>query len=117
MHAVCGLEAVSPDAIDEVRRRVEAAGLQVISTTPSREVIEKSVTFVTSEGHIFEVHTPMPNDRTVRYAGPGMRPRAMDHINFTAADPEKWAHEMNQSCGRAPAMSSPPAPPAAWAWA
>ncbi|WP_141236344.1 hypothetical protein [Brevibacterium casei] len=98
-HAMCGLEAVSADAIDEVRRRCEQAGLEVITTTPSLSVIEKSVTFATSEGQVFEVHTPMPHDRAQRYAGPGMRPKTLDHVNFTAADPERWAHEMNLSCG------------------
>lgn len=99
VHSVCGLEAVSPDAIDEIKRRAQAAGLEIVSDTPSRAAIEKSVTFVTSEGHVFEVHTPMPNDRPARYAGPGLRPRAVDHVNFTASDPEKWAQEMNLACG------------------
>lgn len=98
-HAVCGLEAVTPGAVDEVRTRVEQAGLEVLSTTPSRAVIEKSVTFRTSEGHVFEVHTPMPLDRTLFYPGPGLRPKGVDHVNFTAADPERWAHEMNATCG------------------
>ncbi|MFC9442985.1 hypothetical protein [Brevibacterium sp. NPDC056947] len=98
-HAQCGLEAVSADAIDEVRRRCEEGGLEVLTTTPSSEAIEKSVTFVTSEGHVFEVHTPMRHDRALRYKGPGMRPKGLDHVNFTAADPERWTHEMNVSCG------------------
>ncbi len=99
LQAVCGLEAVSASAVDEVHERCRDAGLAVLSTTPSLDVIEKSVTFATSEGHVFEVHTPMPNDREARYAGPGLRPKGLDHVNFTAADPEKWAREMNLSCG------------------
>lgn len=98
-HAVCGLEAVSADAIDEIKGRVQRAGLEVLSTTPSRNVIEKSVTFATSEGHVYEVHTPMPHDRPQRYHGPGLRPRGIDHVNFTAADPEAWAREMSETCG------------------
>lgn len=98
-HAVCGLEAISPDAIDEVKARCEKAGLEIITDRPSMDVIEKSITFATSEGHVFEVHTPMPHDRELRYPGPGLRPKCVDHVNFTAADPEKWAQEMHESCG------------------
>lgn len=98
-HAVAGLEAVDENAIDEIKNRVEKAGLEVISTTPSLSVIDKSVTFATSEGHVFEVHTPMPMDRPLFYSGPGLRPKCIDHVNFTAADPEKWAQEMNATCG------------------
>lgn len=95
----CGLEAISPEAIDEVKARCEAAGLSVISTTPSLSCIEKSVTFATSENHVFEVHTPMPEDRPIRFHGSGAHPKCLDHVNFTAADPAKWAEEMNASCG------------------
>lgn len=49
-----GLEAVSPAAINEVERRTRAAGLEVLSTTPSLPGIEKSVTVATSEGLVFE---------------------------------------------------------------
>jgi catechol 2,3-dioxygenase len=97
--AVCGLEAVSAAAIDEVEARCKAAGLEVLSTTPSMPSIEKSVTFATSEGHVFEVHTPMAMDRPARYHGPGVHPKCLDHVNFTAADPQKWTEEMSAACG------------------
>jgi hypothetical protein len=58
-----GLEAVSPDAVDQIRARAEKAGLKVLSTTPSLPAIARSVTFATSEGHVYEVHTPLPHDR------------------------------------------------------
>ncbi len=94
-----GLEAVSEEAIDEVKARAEAAGLRILSTTPSLECIDKSVTFATSEDHVFEVHTAMPQDRALRYVGPGMHPKCIDHINFTALNPAKFSDEMNASCG------------------
>jgi hypothetical protein len=94
-----GLEAVSADAVDAVKARAEAAGLRILSTTPSLPVIGKSVTFATSEEHVYEVHTPMPLDRPLRYLGPGAHPKCIDHVNFTAADPAKWATEMHASCG------------------
>lgn len=94
-----GLEAVSPEAVDEVRARAEAAGLRILSTTPSLPCIGKSVTFATSEGHVYEVHTPMPHDRPLRFYGPGAHPKCIDHINFTAINPAKWAEEMHAACG------------------
>lgn len=95
----CGLEAVSGSAVDEVADRCRDAGIEVLTRTPSLAAIEKSVTFQTSEGLVFEVHTPMPEDRSARYHGPGARPACLDHINFTAEDPEKWSREMEKSCG------------------
>jgi catechol 2,3-dioxygenase len=95
----CGLEAISADAVDEVERRSREHGLEIITREPSLPVIDKSVTFRTSEGLVFEVHTPMPRDRAMRYHGPGVHPKCLDHVNFTAADPEKWTEEMAASCG------------------
>jgi hypothetical protein len=96
---VTGLEAVSPEAIDEVKTRAERAGLRILSTTPSLPAIAKSVTFATSEGHVYEVHTPMPHDRPLRFHGPGVHPKCIDHVNFAAGDPAKWADEMSAACG------------------
>jgi catechol 2,3-dioxygenase len=95
----CGLEAPDAEAVEQVQRRCQAAGLAVVSRTPSLPCIEKSVTFVTTEGHVFEVHTPMPLDRPLRFHGPGARPKCIDHVNFTAVDPALWAKEMEASCG------------------
>lgn len=94
-----GFEAASPEAVDAVKARAEAAGLRVLSTTPSLPCIAKSVTFATSEGHVYEVHTPMPLDRPLRFHGPGVHPKCIDHVNFTAADPARWAQEMHAACG------------------
>jgi catechol 2,3-dioxygenase-like lactoylglutathione lyase family enzyme len=95
----CGLEAISAEAVDVVQRRCEDGGLAVTSTTPSLPCMDRSVTFRTSEGHVFEVHTPMPFDRPLRYHGPGAHPKCLDHVNFTAADPQNWAREMGRACG------------------
>ena len=97
--AATGLEATSPEAVDEVKKRAEAAGLRILSTAPSLPCIEKSVTFATTEGHVYEVHTPMPLDRELRYYGAGTHPKCLDHINYTAVDPAKWADEMHAACG------------------
>lgn len=95
----CGLEATSAAAVEQVRANCEAAGLRILSTEPSLPGIEAAVTFATSEGHVFEVHTPMSAGRPARYHGPGAHPRALDHVNFTAVDPRAWADEMQAACG------------------
>lgn len=95
----CGLEATSADAVDEVEARARAAGLRILGNRPSLACIDRAVRFASSEGHVFEVHTPMPEDRSPRFHGPGVHPRCLDHINFTAHDPETWAREMAASCG------------------
>lgn len=95
----CGLEAVSSDAVDAVRARCVDNGFRIVTDKPSLSCIEKSVTFATSEGHIFEVHTPMPSDRALRYLGAGVHPKSLDHVNFTAVDPKRFTEEMNASCG------------------
>lgn len=97
--SACGLEAVSAEAVAEVKARCKAVGLPILSETPSLACIDSAVTFATSEGHVYEVHTPMPHDRPLRFQGPGVHPKCLDHVNFTAANPAKWAEEMHASCG------------------
>lgn len=95
----CGLEACSAAAVQAVRDRARAAGLQILSERPSLACIDVSVTFATSEGHVFEVHTPMPHDRAQRFHGPGVHAKCLDHLNFTARNPEIWARELSAACG------------------
>lgn len=94
-----GLQAVDDGAVDEVAKRAEAAGLKVLTRRPSLDVIRKSVTFATSEGHVFEVHTKMPESNPRRYIGPGIHPQFLDHCNLTAKDPEQFAKELYDVLG------------------
>ncbi len=94
-----GLETLDPDHVDEVARRARAAGLTIVSETPSLPVIERAVSVAFPEGHVIEVHTPMPRDRAPRYAGPGIHPRYLDHVNLTAKDPATSAGLMMQVLG------------------
>lgn len=96
---ICGLEAVSGEAVDAARSRCEASGLKILSDQPSLPCMEKAVTFSTTEGHVFEVHTPVPCDGPTRYLGPGIHPKSLDHVNFTSEDPERFTDEMNAVCG------------------
>lgn len=98
LHSI-GLETLDPRHVDEVARRAEAAGLRVISDQPSLPAIERAVRVAFPEGHVIEVHTPMPRDRAPRYAGPGIHPRYLDHANMTAVDPETSARLMIEVLG------------------
>lgn len=94
-----GIEAYDAAAVDEIAGRARKAGLRVAAEAPSLPVIEHAVTFVTSEGHVIEAHTPMPKDQQLRYTGGGIHPRCVDHVNLAAADPAKIAEELQDVLG------------------
>lgn len=94
-----GLEAPTSEAVAEATRRVRKEGLRIISERPSLPCIKKSMTFATSEGHVIEVHTPMPLDRPRRYPGPGVHPRRIDHTNLACIDPQKTYDELHRTLG------------------
>jgi catechol 2,3-dioxygenase len=84
-----GLEAPDVAAVAQAIASIRDAGLRILSETPSLACIDRSVTFATSEGHILEVHTPIPETQRRRYPGPGIHPKCIDHVNLAAIDP--WA--------------------------
>lgn len=94
-----GLQANNAEAVHTIKTRVKEAGLKIITEQPSLPCIEESVTFSTSEGHLFEAHTAMPTDRDRRYFGAGAHPKCIDHVNLTAEDPKKISEELNKAMG------------------
>lgn len=80
-----GLEAVDPDAVDEVRRRAIAAGCEVLSDTSYFRGVPKAVRFRTPYGPVFEVHSATLRDPS---EGSGLRPRArrLEHANLQVED-------------------------------
>lgn len=94
-----GLEATSAAAVDEVAARARKRGLRILSQTPSLPAIARSVTFASSEGHVFEVHTAMPEDQPKRYAGAGIHPNCLDHVNLCSPDPRAMAEELGEVMG------------------
>jgi catechol 2,3-dioxygenase-like lactoylglutathione lyase family enzyme len=94
-----GLEAPGAAAVDEAIARLRREGLAILSERPSLPCIERAVTFATREGHVIEVHTPMPADQPRRYAGPGIHPRRIDHCNLTCSDPQQVYGELNRTIG------------------
>lgn len=94
-----GFEAYDEDSVAEVAERVRKAGLKIVTEKPSLPVIDRAVTFLSSEGHVFEVHTPMPRDRALRYVGPGVHPLCVDHVNLAAVDAARLAQELSDTIG------------------
>jgi len=94
-----GLEALTPGRVEEVARRARDQGLEIVSQSPSLPEIAHSVTVRFSENHVVEVHTPMQRDQPLRYAGPGIHPRYIDHVNLTARDPAAASDEMMKVLG------------------
>ncbi|WP_425640208.1 VOC family protein [Agrobacterium radiobacter] len=88
----CGLEAVSPDAVDEVKRRALSDELTVLDDTPLGKHYDKAVRLIAPGGSIFEVHTPIARNqpRRYNYSTPGARPRRIEHINSFAPDTQAF---------------------------
>lgn len=81
-----GLEAMSPDAIDEVHRRVKSDGLRILDDRPLSPYYEKTIRFVAPGGTILEVHSPIRRDQPLTYAAHGPRQRRIEHVNSFAPD-------------------------------
>ncbi|MFG1377451.1 VOC family protein [Xanthobacter autotrophicus] len=82
-----GLEAESPEAVDEVHRRALSDGLTVLSDRPIGPHYDKAVRIVAPGKAIFEIHTPIARNQRRHYNyGGGPRPRRIEHINAFAPD-------------------------------
>ncbi|MEM9105348.1 MAG: VOC family protein [Pseudomonadota bacterium] len=86
---VLGLEAVSPDAVDEIQSRAKSDGLKILSDSPTGKGYDRAITLVTPGGAILEIHTPIKRDQSSRYiGGGGPRPRRLEHVNYLSPDAE-----------------------------
>lgn len=95
-----GLEALTAEAVEEARSRVEAAGCRILSNEPSMDCISSAVTFATPEGLRFEIHTPI-HDRIYdrRHPTIGVGPSRLDHINLITPDPEATRRHLTEIGG------------------
>jgi catechol 2,3-dioxygenase len=86
-----GLEAVSADAVDEVRRRALSDGLVILDDRPIGKAYEKAVRLVAPGGAVFEIHTPIARSEPRFYHyGASARPRRIEHVNIFAADTQAF---------------------------
>ena len=80
-----GLVAVDGDALAEIRRRVDAAGLPVVSERPLGPGVLDGFAFETVDGFVFEVYTQMEHSE-VTYPATTVRPTRFGHVNFSTTD-------------------------------
>lgn len=84
-----GLVARDAAALDEVRRRVDAAGLEVISENPLHAYIDEGFAFVGFDGFVFEIYLAATAGKTPRK---GFGPDRYGHINIHHTDATAAMH-------------------------
>jgi catechol-2,3-dioxygenase len=82
-----GLVAASPDALGEIRERLEREGVRLLHDGPLDGMLEDGITFVGPDGFVFEVYTGMPAGEP-EYVPHGVRPRRFGHFNIYLPDPQ-----------------------------
>ena len=95
-----GLEALTAEAVEEARKRVEGAGCRVLSNDPSLACMAAGVTFATPEGLRFEIHTPIHGhiyDR--RHPTVGVGVNRLDHLNLITPDPPATCRQLAEIGG------------------
>jgi len=81
-----GFEAASPEAVAEIKLRLERAGATILSESPIDDALEAGLTFEIPAGVVFEVYTGMPKDQP-DYVPSGVRPTHLGHVNMRLEDP------------------------------
>jgi catechol 2,3-dioxygenase len=81
-----GFVARDDRALEEVRSRVEARGLEVVSDAPLDALgIRRGFAFIGAEGFTYEIYTGMSSEEP-DYVPSGTRPNRFGHINLYASD-------------------------------
>ncbi|MCG5236172.1 VOC family protein [Xanthobacter oligotrophicus] len=94
-----GLEAPGAAEVQEAAARARRLGWNIIAEHPSLAGISHAVTIVSAEGHVLEIHTPLPEDQPRRHDGPGIHPRRLCHVNLASQDPAALADLLAQTLG------------------
>jgi catechol 2,3-dioxygenase len=81
-----GLVANGSEGLQELRMRLEAEAIPLVSDGPLDEGIAEGLAFQGPEGFTFEVYTGMRRDQP-RYVPTGIRPTRFGHVNLYVADP------------------------------
>lgn len=95
-----GFEAVSPEAVTEAASRVGAVDCRLLGAEPSLSCCEAGMSFVTPQGHTFEIHTPIA-DKTYgrRHPAVGISPLRLDHVNITSPEPAETRAQVEHIMG------------------
>lgn len=81
-----GLEADGREALVEIRRRLAASGLPLLSDGPLDDALEDGLAFELPGGVPVEVYSGMPMDQP-DYVPTGVRPTRFGHVNVYVEDP------------------------------
>jgi catechol-2,3-dioxygenase len=81
-----GLVASGPAALEEIRRRLDAEGMPILSDRPLDPQLEQGLVFEAPDGFVFEVYVGMPSV-AVSPPGGGVRPDRFGHYTLTVGDP------------------------------
>jgi catechol 2,3-dioxygenase len=84
------LQAEDDAALGELRQRLAAEGVEVVSERPEELGIERAIRFRGPEGHVFEVFTGMAEDQP-RHTGRGVQPRRFGHFMLKSEDTARTA--------------------------
>jgi catechol 2,3-dioxygenase-like lactoylglutathione lyase family enzyme len=76
-----GLRATDEAALGELRVRLAAAGVEVISDVPEGPGIAAAIRFAGPDGHVLEVFAGM-EERERRSAAHAIKPRRLGHVTF-----------------------------------
>jgi catechol 2,3-dioxygenase len=82
-----GLEAEGPEALAEIRRRLDVAGIPLASDGPLDEALTHGLAFELPGRVLVEVYTGMPQDQP-DYVPTGVRPTRFAHVNVYVPDPK-----------------------------
>lgn len=85
-----GLVATGADALDEIRDRVRARGLPVVTDGPADDHVQDAISFVGPEGFVFEVYVNMTTVPAPRHAM-GVRGARLGHVTFHSRDTDAFA--------------------------
>jgi catechol 2,3-dioxygenase-like lactoylglutathione lyase family enzyme len=77
-----GLETPDVDTLNEVRRRVELAGLRIVDDGPLDDGLEHGLVFEGPAEVTFEVYCGMPHE-AIAPRSQGVRPNRLGHVNYT----------------------------------
>lgn len=81
-----GLEAAGPEALAEVRRRLERAGIPLLRDRPFDAVLADGFAFELPGRVVVELYTGMPQDQP-DYVASGVRPSRLAHVNIYVPEP------------------------------
>ena len=79
------MEAHDGEALEELRRRLDEASIEIVADTPQELGIERALRFLGPDGHVFEVFIGMEEAGPI-HTGARVQPRNFGHPTLTCPD-------------------------------